>query len=96
MPKKILKSRKRGKGKNKTPKKVRFSRTTKSHPIKRRGRTRRRRMKGGSIKNTLLPSPVINGWYDLMSTPTGLLMTYDGVERPNSHISDPLKGHAIN
>lgn len=53
-------------------------------------------MKGGSIKNTLLPSPVINGWYDLMSTPTGLLMTYDGVEHPNSHSSDPLKGHAIN
>ena len=97
MPKKKIKSMRRGKGKkNKTPKKVRFTRTTKSYPIKRRGRTRRRRMKGGSIKNTLLPSPVINGWYDLMSTPTGLLMTYDGVEHPNSHSSDPLKGHAIN
>jgi len=96
MPKKILKSKRRGKGKNNKSKRVRFAKTTKSYPIKRRGRTRRRRMKGGSIKNTLLPSPVINGWYDLMSTPSGLLMTYDGIEHPNSNSSDPLKGHAIN
>lgn len=96
MPKKIIKTRRRVKGKNRRPKKVRFARTTKKYPIKRRKRTRRRILKGGSIKNTLLPSPVINGWYDLMSTPTGLLMTYDGVEFPNSHSSNPLKGHTLN
>jgi hypothetical protein len=96
MPKKFIKSKKRVKVNNKKSKRVRFMTTIKSYPIKRRGRTRRRRIKGGSSKNTLLPSPIINGWYDLMSKPTGLLMTYDGIEYPNSHSSNPLKGHTFN
>jgi len=79
----------------KKSKRVRFSKTNKVYPIKRRPTRRVRKMKGGSIKNTLLPSPVINGWYDLMSTPKSLLMSYDGVEYPDSIFSDPLKGQNL-
>ena len=93
MGKKSNITRKQNNGKKKSKKRVRFAKTNRVYPIKRRRSTRRRTMKGGSIKNSLLPSPVINGWYDLMSTPSGLLMSYDGVEYPNSIHSDPLKGH---
>jgi hypothetical protein len=96
MPKKINKSRKAGKGKKR--KTVRFSKTNKVYPIKKMGRTRskRRKMTGGGIQHTMLPSPLMNGWYDLMSTPKSLLMSYDGVEYQNSIYADPLKGHKIN
>jgi hypothetical protein len=96
MPKKINKSRRLGKGKKR--KTVRFSKTTKVYPNKKMGRTRRRRRKmtGGGIQHTLLPSPLMNGWYDLMSTPKSILMSYNGDEYPNSVYADPLKGHTIN
>ena len=94
MAKKYNKTKKNTKT-GKKPKRVRFSKKNKVYTIKRRAAKRGRKMKGGSIKNTMLPSPVINGWYDLMSAPKSLLMSYDGVEYPDSIFSDPLKGHNL-
>jgi|TARA_B110000285_G_scaffold222396_1_gene276541 hypothetical protein len=97
MAKKNNKSRRRT-NTGKKRKTVRFSKTNRIYPFKRVGRTRRRgrKMTGGGIQNTLLPSPVMNGWYDMMSTPMSMLMSYDGVEYPNSAYANPLKGHNIN
>jgi|TARA_B110000114_G_scaffold92684_1_gene97779 hypothetical protein len=96
MPKKIIKSKKIIKRKKR--KTVRFSKTNNVYPIKKMVRTRRgrrKRMSGGGIQHTLLPSNLMNGWYDMMSTPKSMLMSYDGVEYSNSVYADPLKGHLI-
>ena len=52
-------------------------------------------MKGGNAKNTLTPSPIMNGWYNMMDTPSSLFLTYDGVEVPSNMNSDPLQGHNL-
>ena len=53
------------------------------------------KMKGGNAKNTLTPSPVMNGWYNLMDTPSSVSMTLDGVEVPKNMTSDPTQGLVI-
>ena len=52
-------------------------------------------MKGGNAKNTLTPAPVMNGWYNLMDTPSSVLMTLNGVEVPKNMTSDPTQGHNL-
>ena len=52
-------------------------------------------MKGGNVKNTLTPSPIMNGWYNMMNTPSSLLLAYDGVEVPGNMTSDPTQGHML-
>tara|TARA_B100001175_G_C19454428_1_gene613030 strand:- start:789 stop:1121 length:333 start_codon:yes stop_codon:yes gene_type:complete len=54
-----------------------------------------KKMKGGNAKNTLTPSPIMNGWYNMMDTPSSLFLTYDGVEVPSNMNSDPLQGHNL-
>ena len=53
------------------------------------------KMKGGNAKNTLTPAPVMNGWYNLMDTPSSVLMTLNGVEVPKNMTSDPTRGHNL-
>lgn len=53
------------------------------------------KMKGGNGKNTLTPSPIMNGWYDIMNAPTNYFLTYRGIEVPNNMNSDPTQGHNI-
>ena len=53
------------------------------------------KMKGGNAKNTLTPAPIMNSWYNLMDTPSSVLMTLDGVEVPKNMTSDPTKGHNL-
>ena len=52
-------------------------------------------MNGGNAKNTLTPAPIMNGWYNMMGTPSSLSLTYDGVEVPGNMNSDPLQGHNL-
>ena len=54
-----------------------------------------KKMKGGNAKNTLTPAPIMNGWYNMMDTPSSLFLTYDGVEVPGNMNSDPLQGHNL-
>ena len=58
-------------------------------------RKRTNKMKGGNAKNTLTPAPIMNGWYNMINTPSSLLLTYDGVEVPSNMNSDPTQGHNL-
>ena len=54
-----------------------------------------KKMKGGNAKNTLTPSTIMNGWYNMMDTPSSLFLTYDGIEVPSNMNSDPSQGHNL-
>ena len=69
------------------------NRKTNNNRTKSRRYRKKYNMKGGNPKNSLIHSPILNKWYDLMNMPSNLLLTYDGVKIPNNMNSDPIMGH---